>query len=379
MLGGFVFSGIVVILSTREKRQFEAAQALKLLFAAFLGFAVTSYLLANDAGEQSCSRADSLLVVAGGPFGTFSVLMLVALTWLVAAYSDELDDVLRLLRILIYIASAFVVLLLCVSSQSFISAELGSHGQLSLSAVSKIIYGVGVLAIVAGVVVLMRRKFAWWISRWRRWVFFLPRSLEHHSRSDTQLAKRVDRCFYAAMYYLAIVGLGAGVVIGLPLDWYQPIHQPFVYFLGLAALLAPVPVFALGAHALARVDGHATDREYWIRKSSPEAIVLADMLLELIRRIMGDRHLELSFAKYCVDISGTICTYITMYPRKAGLGVAFKAPISNEISAKLEAQGFSAAYDKRSGTYWLNLTSGDFAERQEIILSLIRQTVRAIR
>jgi hypothetical protein len=129
VLGGFVFSGIVVILSAKEKRQFEAAQALKLLFATFLGFAVTSYLLANDAGEQTCSRADSLLVVAGGPFGTFSVLMLVALTWLAAAYRDELDDVLKLLRILIYIASAFVVLLLCVSSQSFISAELGSGGQ----------------------------------------------------------------------------------------------------------------------------------------------------------------------------------------------------------------------------------------------------------
>src|SRR5262249_60734682 len=108
---GFVFSGIVVILSTREKRQFEAAQALKLLLATFLGFAVTSYLLANDAGEQTCARADSLLVVAGAPLGTFSILMLAALTWLVAAYRDELEDVLKLLRVLIYVASAFVVLL----------------------------------------------------------------------------------------------------------------------------------------------------------------------------------------------------------------------------------------------------------------------------
>ena len=136
-----MFSGIVVILSTREKRQFEAAQALKLLFATFLGFAVTSYLLANGSGEQTCSRADSLLVVVGGPFATFSILMLVALTWLVAAYRHELDDVLRLLRILIYVASAFVVLLFCVSSQSFISAELGNQGEISLSVVSDGIYG----------------------------------------------------------------------------------------------------------------------------------------------------------------------------------------------------------------------------------------------
>lgn len=255
VLGGFVFSGIVVILSTREKRQFEAAQALKLLFATFLGFAVTSYLLANGSGEQTCSRADSLLVVVGGPFATFSILMLVALTWLVAAYRHELDDVLRLLRILIYVASAFVVLLLCVSSQSFISAELGNQGEISLSVVSDGIYGVGVLAIVVGLVVLLRRRAAWWIRQWRRRAFF-PQSIEHHAPSDAQLARRVNRCFYAAMSYLALEGFGAGAVIGFPQTWYQPISQLFVYLLGFTALLVPVPVFVLGAHALASIDQH---------------------------------------------------------------------------------------------------------------------------
>jgi hypothetical protein len=258
LLGGFVFSGIVVILSTREKRQFEAAQALKLLFSTFLGFAVTSYLLANDAGEQTCSRGDALLVVAGGPLGTFSVLMLVALTWLVAAYRDELGDVLRLLRLLIYVASSFVILLLCVSSQSFISAEIGKHAQLPLATVSYVIYGAGVFAFSVGIAVLARKKLARWINQ-RPWSFSAPWVAEDRVPSDARLAQRVNRCFYASVFYLGVTGFGAGVVIGLPQDWYEPIHQPFVYLLGLASLIAPVPVFALGAHALAKAGHHKAE------------------------------------------------------------------------------------------------------------------------
>ena len=31
---------------------------------------------------------------------------------------------------------------------------------------------------------------------------FIPQSIEHHAPSDAQLARRVNRCFYAAMSYL---------------------------------------------------------------------------------------------------------------------------------------------------------------------------------
>jgi len=251
VLAGFVFSGIVVILSTTTRRRFEAAQALKLLLVAFLGLAVTSYLLANDAGEQTCPRADSLVVVVGGPLGTFSVLMLVSLTWLVAAYGGELEDVLKLLRGLIYVASAFVVLLLCVSSQSYVSAELGRGGWIPLWVVSDFIYGVGFLAIFVGVGVLTRNR---WVRVWkRRHAAGHPATWDkRRARSPEQLNKDVNRCFVAALSYLAVVSFSAGAVIGFPRGWYHPIHATFVYTAALAALLVPVPIFALAARALAK-------------------------------------------------------------------------------------------------------------------------------
>ena len=380
VLGGFVFSGIVVILSTREKRQFEAAQALKLLLAAFLGFAITAYLLANDAGEQTCSRADSLVVVAGGPFGTFSFLMLVALTWLVAAYRDELEDVLKLLRALIYVASAFVVLLLCVSSQSYVSAEIGPHGRLSLSALSDTIYGVGAVAIIAAFVMLARRRLVWWMSHWRRWAHYLSRSSERHFQSEEQFSQRVNRCFYAAMFYLAVVGLGAGIVIGLPRNWYMPIHQQFVYSIALAALLAPVPVFVLAARALAQPSEHSVDKKYWEKRGAPETVALAERLVGLIRRVTDDDQLALRFNRYYIGLAeqGRPNNFITMYPRKKYLGVKFKASHSDELSRDLEIQGVDASpYDTQSKTYWLHLTSEDFAERQNTLEDLIHRAVSA--
>ena len=373
VLGGFVFSGIVVILSTREKSHFEAAQALKLLFVTFLGFAVTSYLLANDSGEQTCSRADSLLVVAGGPFGTFSVLMLVALTWLVAAYRAELHDVLRLLRVLIYTASAFVVLLLCISSQSFISAEVGNKGKFSLLVVSDVIYGAGLLAIVSGLAVLTRGRVVWLISRWRRWYPYLPRSSAYRAVSDAQLVRRVNGCFYAGVTYLAVVGFGAGVVIGLPQAWYQPIGQLLVYVLGFATLLAPVPVFVLGARALANINEQA-NRGHWANKSSPDVLAVADSLFELVRRTTVDGILEMRYGKYLIELMPPVesCARIRLYPKKNHLIASFEIPRLNDIDRRLETQGFGAnTYSVRSGAYWLHLTIDDFEEHRKALHYLI--------
>jgi len=106
-------------------------------------------------------------------------------------------------------------------------------------------------------------------------------------------------------------------------------------------------------------------------------VILADAFLELIRRAIGDGQLKLDSGKYCLNLAspGKLDNHITVYPRKTYLEVAFKTAASDEISAKLEAQGFGTAYDRRSGAYWLHLTKEDFGARQETLISLIRRTV----
>jgi hypothetical protein len=54
VLAAFVFAGIVAVLSRGQ----EAVRALKLLFCAFFGLAVAAYLLADQAADSYCLRAN---------------------------------------------------------------------------------------------------------------------------------------------------------------------------------------------------------------------------------------------------------------------------------------------------------------------------------
>jgi hypothetical protein len=247
VLAGFVFSGIVVILSTTTKRHFQAGQALKLLFVAFLGLGVTSYLLASDSGEQTCSRADTLVVIVGGPLGSFSALMLVALTWLVTAYGAEYEDVLRLLRRLIYVTFGLVMLLLCTSSQYYVSTELGKRDPGGARAASFLIYGSGIALIALGLAALTRRRWASAVI-WLAWAEIRNADL---STLREHWRKQVDRCFAGALIYLAVAGSSAGAVSGFPRHWYTPITPTFVYLAGLATFFVPIPLFVLAMRALA--------------------------------------------------------------------------------------------------------------------------------
>jgi hypothetical protein len=233
VLAGFVFAGIVVILSARPKRRFQASQALKLLFTAFLGLAVTSYLLADTTGEQTFSRADTIVAVTGGLFATFAILMLVSLTWLVVAYELGGDHVLEFLRSLIYVAGAFVMLLLCVSSQSYLSYEIKPHGPPAI--ISYAIYGVGVLAALVALAGLA----------WLKWLRKIPSHVFPSSCEEKRWNKVVGRCGRVALTYLALISLGAGIVLALPKNWYTPMSTPFVYTVGWTALLLPLPVLVL--------------------------------------------------------------------------------------------------------------------------------------
>src|SRR5262249_4730820 len=125
----------------------EAANALKLMFCAFLGLAVAAYLFADQAADGNCLRASSEEILAGGILGTFAIVMITSLSWLVAAYDMQKHDVLRFLRHLLYATSALVVVLLCTSSYSYLQADLprgpSNATVFSLYATGFLIYGLG--------------------------------------------------------------------------------------------------------------------------------------------------------------------------------------------------------------------------------------------
>lgn len=244
VLAGFVFGGIVVVLSVRPaRRREEAAKALKLLFCAFFGLTVAAYLLAAQAADTECLRAGSEEVISGGLLGTFAIVMIVSLTWLIVAYDVHAHGVLRFLRRLIYFASAFVVLLLCTSSYSYLQREV-PNGPSNLAGI--LIYAVGALVylIAAGAVAATRLRV-------------LPVRSSVNRQSDPSAATRpsrhgaVDRCAWVALAYLAVAAIGDAFVLSLSdAAWAAP-QLPAVYALAWSSLVLPLVVVVVALGALA--------------------------------------------------------------------------------------------------------------------------------
>lgn len=249
VLAGFVFGGVVVVLSVRvASRTKEAASALKLLFCAFFGLTVAAYLLADVTGDKNCLRATSEETLSGGIFGTFAVIMLVSLTWLVVAYDRHANGVLRSLRHLIYVASAFVMLLLCTSS-SATSSRKSPHGPPPIVAILIYLAG-GLLYLIALPVSL--RFAALLMARITRITAsanseFVPEG------SGIDQAKRspVDLCVWAALGYVAFAAITDAFVLSLSDSvWNRP-RVPAAYAVAWSSLLLPLTVLILALRALA--------------------------------------------------------------------------------------------------------------------------------
>jgi hypothetical protein len=96
----------------------------------------------------------------------------------------------------------------------------------------------------------------------------------------------------------------------------------------------------------------------------------------LVHYIAGDSLLEMCFGKSCMGFAapGKPGNCIAVYPQENYLVIAFETPESDDISARLDAQGFgTATYDVRSHAYWIYLTDENITGCQEVLRYLIRR------
>jgi O-antigen/teichoic acid export membrane protein len=252
VLAGFSFSAATVLLSvTGENRNEDAAsRAVRLLFTAFFGLAVVSYLYADLGGDQACPRSEIEAALNGGILATFAVIMIVALTHLTMAYRPRDFGLLALLRGLVYVAAIFVLLLLGTNATTSVNADLtyGSH-----SGVSTALFAVtGVAAVGIG------------LWSWRMEV--RPKegnAGDGHGDAEGQKGTAgqkgaagrpdaVSHCTWTALGYLAIAGTPPGVVLSVPAEYYYPPPAWLVYVTAWASILMPLIVLALAIRALAR-------------------------------------------------------------------------------------------------------------------------------
>lgn len=159
VLAGFVFTGIIVVLSTSPNSEHNAhnqskqrSYALQLFLAAFIVLALDSYFTSISAGELACNRAYAEAAVSGGILGVGAILLLTGLRWLVTTYSDSAGEVVTILTFITASVWVVIVLMLAASAMGVGQAMLPGRGHNFVNRAPWILAGAIAIAVVIAVI-----------------------------------------------------------------------------------------------------------------------------------------------------------------------------------------------------------------------------------
>ena len=162
--------------------------------------------------------------------------------------------VLQFLRHLLYVASAFVVLLLCTSSYSFLQGDL--HGGPSLEVVIWIYVAGGLLYGLGHPVTFRTPRFLLGKTRHaRKSVSGWQEVPADRHRTEPGI---VDLCAWVALVYLALAAISDAYVLSTNDSAWQPPSAAAMYAVAWSSLVVPIAVFDFGhARTRSRATFHA--------------------------------------------------------------------------------------------------------------------------
>lgn len=119
-----------------------------------------------------------------------------------------------------------------------------------------------------------------------------------------------------------------------------------------------------------------TDREYWVKRGSPETVTMADELLSLVNSF-GDKY-ELKYNKFYIGFSkdGQANNFAILRPRKKDINIEFKLPNSDEIQSIIDNNGLDdMGYDSRWGNYRLRVSKADLISHKNSLGELFKKAI----
>jgi predicted transport protein len=117
----------------------------------------------------------------------------------------------------------------------------------------------------------------------------------------------------------------------------------------------------------------ATDRAYWLKKATQQTVNLADKLLEIVHKVVGNKNLELNYNKHYIGLAtgGVANNFISMKPRKQNLMLQLKIARSEEVTELIEQSLELISYDNKWGLYQVRVTQNDLKENVDVLTELI--------
>jgi hypothetical protein len=223
VLAGFVFAGIVVVLSVRRPdRDMRGSKdgnpriyALQFLLAAFIIFTLDSYFSSVTSGELACNRAYAETVLSGGILGTAAVMLVASISWLIVAYSDPSDEIRIVLKAILVGIWTVIIGMLTLSAVDEGESLLPSNGH------SLVNVAPWVIGIVASLCVILVAKHARRIK-------------------DGQLRVHVFRAVLASIAAAFLSGFFTAAASGFTAKWWYRPPSAAVYVIVALSLLIPL-------------------------------------------------------------------------------------------------------------------------------------------
>ncbi|OAI39328.1 hypothetical protein AYO39_00395 [Actinobacteria bacterium SCGC AG-212-D09] len=120
--------------------------------------------------------------------------------------------------------------------------------------------------------------------------------------------------------------------------------------------------------------GQATDRSYWIARSSEASVKLADGMLALVNEITPGMSLKYNKNYIGLARDGVADNFVQFRPRREAMITEFRIPRSDDVTALIEDSSLdSLVYSKRWGRYRVRLTKNDLGQEQELLRDLVQR------
>jgi hypothetical protein len=117
----------------------------------------------------------------------------------------------------------------------------------------------------------------------------------------------------------------------------------------------------------------SSDRNSWLKRSSPDSMRLADDVLKLIHETTGDDRLELKYNKPYIGLAhqGIPDNFVSLKPQRRAVRVEFKIPRDEELTQRIEENLDFISYDLGWQLYQVRLTDSDFSQNKDFLKELI--------
>lgn len=125
-------------------------------------------------------------------------------------------------------------------------------------------------------------------------------------------------------------------------------------------------------------EGETTDRAYWERKTSPEAMSMLDQLIGKVRRIEPRAMPKYNKHYVGLTIDGAVRNFASFRPRKQWCVAHFSLHQSDEMSDWLDSTDLvTLSYERRWNEYRVKIREADLDEQDEELMHLITAAYNA--